>query len=38
VPVCIDATSERTALVPDAFLTVQWTRLPDGELAPAFGE
>jgi eukaryotic-like serine/threonine-protein kinase len=30
VPVCIDGTSERDADVPDAFLAVQWTRLPDG--------
>lgn len=38
VPVCIDTTSERTALVPDGFLSVQWTRLPDGEPPPAFCE
>ncbi len=36
VPVAIDATSERDAHVPDAFLAVQWTRLPAGETPPAF--
>ncbi len=34
VPVSIDATTERGALVPDAFLAVQWTKLPGGD-APA---
>jgi len=38
VPVSIDATSERDAQVPDAFLAVQWTRLPQGEKAAAFVE
>ena len=28
VPVSVDATAERGALVPDAFTAVQWTRLP----------
>ncbi len=28
VPVSIDGTTERGALVPDAFLAVQWTKLP----------
>ena len=36
VPVVLDATSERDAHVPDAFLAVQWTRLPGGETSPAF--
>ena len=36
VPVSIDATSERGALVPDAFTAVQWTKLPGGETSPAF--
>jgi TolB-like protein len=36
VPVSIDATNERGALVPDAFLAVQWTKLPGGETSPAF--
>ena len=31
VPVSVDATMERGALVPDAFLAVQWTRLPAAE-------
>ena len=34
LPVCIDQTSERDALAPDAFLEVPWTRCPAGE-APA---
>jgi pimeloyl-ACP methyl ester carboxylesterase len=29
VPVCIDGTPERDADVPDAFLAVQWMRLPE---------
>jgi Tol biopolymer transport system component len=37
VPVTVDATSERDAQVPDAFLKAQWTRLPAGEAA-AFAE
>ena len=36
VPVNVDATTERGALVPDAFLAVQWTKLPGGETSPAF--
>ena len=28
VPVCIDATTDAEALVPEAFLAVQWMRLP----------
>ncbi len=36
LPVTIDATSDRDALVPDSFLAVQWTKLPDGEGGAAF--
>ena len=36
VPVAVDVTAERGAQVPDAFLKVQWTRLPAGETPPAF--
>ena len=36
VPVCIDDTAERDADVPDAFLAVHWTRLPDGALTAPF--
>jgi TolB-like protein len=36
VPVCIDDTLERNADVPDAFLAVQWTRLPGGETPQTF--
>jgi len=36
VPVAIDRTSDREALVPDAFLAVQWMRVPGGAAAPAF--
>jgi tetratricopeptide (TPR) repeat protein len=35
VPLAIDATTEADALVPDAFVTVQWMRLPGGEATPA---
>jgi TIR domain len=38
VPVCIDATREQGAQVPDAFMEIQWTRLPGGETAPPFVE
>jgi TolB-like protein len=38
VPVVVDATGEKGAQVPDAFLKVQWTRLPGGETNPAFVE
>ena len=38
VPVSIDATGERGALVPDAFTAVQWTRLPEGAATPQFVE
>src|SRR6516165_2465614 len=36
VPVVIDSTRERDALVPDSFRDVQWTHLPGGEPVPAF--
>jgi TolB-like protein/Flp pilus assembly protein TadD len=38
VPVVVDATRDQEALVPDAFRTVQWTRLPGGDTPPAFVE
>src|SRR5215469_5385303 len=38
VPVCIDDTPERDADVPDAFLAVQWTRLPDATPTALFVE
>jgi hypothetical protein len=36
VPVVIDNTVGETARVPEKFLTVQWSRLPDGHPTPAF--
>lgn len=36
VPVCIDDTPERDALVPDSFLALQWTRLPGGQAPRPF--
>jgi TolB-like protein/Tfp pilus assembly protein PilF len=36
VPVVIDDTRERGASVPDKLHEVQWTRLPGGEMPPAF--
>ena len=38
VPVTVDQTDDAEALVPDAFLAVQWMRVPDGEATPAFCE
>jgi TolB-like protein/Flp pilus assembly protein TadD len=38
MPLCLDATPEREADVPDSFLAVQWTRLPAGAQAAAFVE
>ncbi len=38
VPVCLDATPEAGADVPESFQRVQWTRLPGGETPPAFVE
>ena len=34
LPVCIDGTAEKGALVPEAFLRAHWLRLPGGEVAP----
>jgi hypothetical protein len=36
VPVVIDSTPETAALVPEQFMRVQWTRLPDGHPTPEF--
>jgi tetratricopeptide (TPR) repeat protein len=38
VPVTVDETNDHEAHVPDAFVAVQWTRLPAGETPAAFGE
>jgi TolB-like protein/tetratricopeptide (TPR) repeat protein len=38
VPVCLDATTEIAADVPESFQRVQWTRLPGGETSVAFIE
>jgi len=38
VPVVIDGTSDRNAIVPDLFRAVQWTRLPGGETSAPFVE
>jgi hypothetical protein len=38
VPVCVDATRESSADIPESFQRVQWTRLPGGETPPAFVE
>ena len=38
VPVCIDATQDTGADVPESFLRAQWTRLPAGETPPSFAE
>ena len=38
VPVCIDATSENDADVPDSFVSVRWTRLPAGNTPDAFAK
>ncbi|MHB8478184.1 MAG: TIR domain-containing protein [Steroidobacteraceae bacterium] len=38
VPLCVDDTHESSADVPESFLRVQWSRLPDGETTPAFVE
>ncbi len=37
LPIVIDGTKDAEALVPDEFRAVQWTRLPGGEEAEAFG-
>ena len=36
VPVCLDATPDRGADVPESFQRVQWTRLPDGHTPHGF--
>ena len=36
LPVTIDETNDREALVPDAFLAIQWTKAPGGEVPAAF--
>jgi TolB-like protein/tetratricopeptide (TPR) repeat protein len=36
VPVVVDSTGDRDAVVPDLFRAVQWTHLPQGETPPAF--
>lgn len=38
VPVVIDSTGDRDAIVPDLFRAAQWTRLPGGETPPGFVE
>jgi TolB-like protein/Flp pilus assembly protein TadD len=38
VPVTVDQTNDANALVPDAFLAVQWMRLAGGEASAAFCE
>ena len=38
LPVCIDETKDWDAIVPDSFMTVQWTRLRDGETPAKFCE
>jgi len=38
VPVVIDSTSDREAIVPELFRAVQWTRLPAGDTPPEFVE
>ena len=36
VPVCLDATPDAGADVPESFQRVQWTRLPRGDTPPGF--
>ena len=36
VPVCLDATPDASADVPESFQRVHWTRLPGGETPPGF--
>ena len=38
LPVCVDDTKDWDAIVPDSFMTVQWTRLPGGETPARFCE
>jgi TolB-like protein len=37
-PVCVDQTPDAGADVPDSFLSVQWTRLPEGETSAAVAQ
>jgi len=36
LPITIDETGDRDALVPDSFVAIQWTKAPGGEVPPAF--
>src|ERR1700691_1081870 len=36
VPVCVDGSPESAADVPEPFVRVQWTRLPEGATPPSF--
>ena len=38
LPICVDDTKDWDAIVPDAFMSVQWTRLPGGNAAGVFAE
>src|SRR6185295_17977696 len=38
VPICIDGTKDSEAQVPDAFMVVQWMRLPGGDGSQGFCE
>jgi tetratricopeptide (TPR) repeat protein len=38
VPVTVDGTGDQDAQVPDAFLAVQWTKLPGGDTPTTFAE
>jgi TolB-like protein/Tfp pilus assembly protein PilF len=38
IPVCLDATPDTGADVPESFARVQWTRLPAGVTPPAFAK
>jgi TolB-like protein/tetratricopeptide (TPR) repeat protein len=38
VPVCVDATKEKGAVVPESFLKVQWSRLTGGNTLAAYCE
>ena len=37
LPVCVDATTEADAVVPEKFKSVHFTRAPGGEVSPEFG-
>ena len=38
LPVCVDDTAEKDALVPEHFLRAHWTRLPGGVVTPEIAE